>query len=248
MANPHYVITYHAVDERDSVLSSASALLRSQWESWRANGFRFLRMAEFEAWMAGGDPPGQPSVLLTFDDGLRCVYEHAFPLMKELEIPATVFLVTGHMGGKNDWSGQADWVAPMDVMSWDEACEMASAGVEFGCHTASHADLRNLSDGEIEAEFQTSKAEIERRLGGSVAALAYPFGRYSPGAVEIARRHFSVGFTTTMSEVRPGCDALQVPRIDAYYLKPAWVHTRLHLPLIGHYLRARQWMRNARGS
>ena len=160
----------------------------------------------------------------------------------------SLFLVAGHMDGKNDWSGQADWVAPMDVMSWDEAGEMASAGVEFGCHTASHPDLRDLSDGEIDAEFQTSKAEIERRLGGGVAALAYPFGRYSPGAVEIARRHFSVGFTTTMSEVRPGCDALQVPRIDAYYLKPAWVHTRLHLHVTGHYLRARQWMRNAKGS
>ena len=36
----------------------------------------------------------KPSCVITFDDGYENLYTHAFPILKELKIPATVFLTT----------------------------------------------------------------------------------------------------------------------------------------------------------
>jgi CelD/BcsL family acetyltransferase involved in cellulose biosynthesis/peptidoglycan/xylan/chitin deacetylase (PgdA/CDA1 family) len=41
--------------------------------------------------LARGGPPGQ-SVAVTFDDGYRDVYRHAFPVLQKYQIPATIYL------------------------------------------------------------------------------------------------------------------------------------------------------------
>lgn len=56
----------------------------------------FARLAE--ALDAGAELPLHP-VIVTFDDGHRDNFTHAFPVLRDLGIPATVFLSTGYVGG-----------------------------------------------------------------------------------------------------------------------------------------------------
>lgn len=58
---------------------------------------------------SGGRPLNLCAV--TFDDGWHDIYEHAFPMMRELQIPATVFLTTGYVDGAAwSWTERAPFL------------------------------------------------------------------------------------------------------------------------------------------
>lgn len=60
--------------------------------------FRFVSLDELGAHLESGRPSDRPLAAVTFDDGYRDVYEHAFPLLRRKGIPAAVFVVTGLLG------------------------------------------------------------------------------------------------------------------------------------------------------
>src|SRR6185369_12697931 len=68
-----------------------------------ARGYRTWTLAEAAARAAGGDPLPRRSVVLTFDDGCRCFAEQAFPELSRRGMTATLFAVSGELGGSNRW-------------------------------------------------------------------------------------------------------------------------------------------------
>lgn len=59
---------------------------------------RFLSLDELGARFDSGEPFDKPVAVITFDDGYRDVYDHAFPLLKRKGIPSAVFVVTDLIG------------------------------------------------------------------------------------------------------------------------------------------------------
>jgi peptidoglycan/xylan/chitin deacetylase (PgdA/CDA1 family) len=60
--------------------------------------FRFVSVDEIGKQIATGVPFSRPVAAVTFDDGYRDVYEHAYPILKRKGIPAAVFVVTDLVG------------------------------------------------------------------------------------------------------------------------------------------------------
>lgn len=55
-------------------------------------------------------------VVLTFDDGYRDNYTHAFPVLRKYDVPATVFLATGYIGtDKLLWYDKLAWMFHANV-------------------------------------------------------------------------------------------------------------------------------------
>lgn len=61
-------------------------------------------------------------------------------------------------------------------MTWDQARQMSSRGIEFGSHSVTHPVLANLTDEELRAELVDSKATLERELRRPIEVIAYPVG------------------------------------------------------------------------
>jgi peptidoglycan/xylan/chitin deacetylase (PgdA/CDA1 family) len=63
--------------------------------------------------------------LVSFDDGYRSVYEHALPVLRRLELPAAVFLVTSSVGNRKlVWVNELNWhlqrqrAAALAALAW----------------------------------------------------------------------------------------------------------------------------------
>jgi peptidoglycan/xylan/chitin deacetylase (PgdA/CDA1 family) len=100
-----YVVGYHRVVENTAAHTATSipAMLTStrmleRHLDWIGRRYRFVSVDELGTRLEAGEPFEKPVAAITFDDGYRDNYEHAFPLLKRKGIPAAFFVVTDLIG------------------------------------------------------------------------------------------------------------------------------------------------------
>ena len=88
------VLCYHRVNDSGHPFfgGTPTALFREQMQVLR-EGFAVLFLDELVERAASGHVPAN-AIAITFDDGYRDNYANAFPILRELSLPATIFLVT----------------------------------------------------------------------------------------------------------------------------------------------------------
>lgn len=80
--------------------------------------FRVLPLEEIVRTLRAGGRLAPGTIGITFDDGYADNYRFAWPVLRRLHLPATVFLTTGHVGGARG------------LFWWDEVSRWRSAGVK----------------------------------------------------------------------------------------------------------------------
>ncbi len=180
-------------------------------ETLAASGVKVARLAELRSTTA-------PAVALTFDDGFQNFADVAAPLLARYRFPATVFLVTEYCGRSNDWPSQWGGIPRLSLMSWSTIADLARAGIEFGAHTTTHADLTRLDEAAAREEILSSKQRVEEATGRPALAFAYPYGHISEPARRIVADHFSLGCSTRLGWVTDSSRAEALERLDIHYL------------------------------
>lgn len=171
---------YHSVAELGAA-GAGRRLFERQIAYLARNGYRTLTPAEFVHAIDEAAWP-RKSLLLTFDDGYLDFYTHAFPILRDAGLSATVFLVCDVLeGGADAWRGPHPVPIP-PTMNWPQVLEMRRHGMHFGSHGLSHAPLGGLGAKELADETAGSKAALERGLGEEVLLFAYPYGDCSERA------------------------------------------------------------------
>jgi peptidoglycan/xylan/chitin deacetylase (PgdA/CDA1 family) len=122
--------------------------------------------------------------VITFDDGYEGVLARALPLLAAHGFSATVFVVSGRLGGVNDWDGETPGDA---LLSAGGVRALHAAGIEIGSHGVTHRALPGLSDADLLAEVAGSKAALEAVIGAPVVSFCYPYGAFDDRSVEAVR-------------------------------------------------------------
>ena len=150
-----------------------------QMRALKESGYRVLTLEETIRNLDEDRTGATAPVCVTFDDGFLETFECAAPVLTELRIPATFFLVSGLMGLTNLWDRAAGRGREYRLMGWREARQLSSDGFEIGSHSVRHPFLPELSEAEALHEIRASKQEIENRLGTTARYFAYPHGRFN---------------------------------------------------------------------
>lgn len=160
----------------------------------KLHGYETISTSDWQAWCLEGKPLPEKPVLLTFDDAYADLVEHAFPVLKDNGYKATVFVVTGEIGGSNTWDCKAGSTA-IRCMNSDEIRQWSEQGIEFGAHTHTHRDLTTLPASGLESEIARSSGDLADILGVVPKSLAYPFGMYNEAVHRCVKKTFQLAFT-----------------------------------------------------
>jgi peptidoglycan/xylan/chitin deacetylase (PgdA/CDA1 family) len=196
------ILGYHRLARPTEPLSVSPEQFRSQMELVHESGATPIRLEsaldELES------PISRQFVSVTFDDGYLDTVEHGESILRELEIPATIFLPTAIVSGAMSYPWYDDSPPALD---WNDVREAAARGVfDFQSHTVSHRFLPELTDTEAAHEFRDSKAELERELGSPVTSIAFPSGLHGQREVRLVpETGYRAGVSTDPDLNRGGC-------------------------------------------
>ena len=144
------------------------------------------------------------NLVITFDDGHKSTYSIAYPILKELNIKASIFVVPNFLPDK-------------EYMSIDEVVEVSNNNIfEIGAHTMNHRDLGKCSLNEIEYEIKEAKYFLEKILNKNITTFAYPFGKkhnYNEYAIKILKEYDFICSVTTERGLNISKDYYELNRI-----------------------------------
>jgi peptidoglycan/xylan/chitin deacetylase (PgdA/CDA1 family) len=151
----------------------------------KENGYRSISLKEAVRYLESRTSPPYKGVVITFDDGFKNVYTHAYPILEKFGFTATVFVVAGFLGKTNDWSGNVERQRS-SLLSPEEIASMKN--LSYGSHTLRHRRLTQLSESEVFGEIVSSRKTLEDRLGIPVLSFCYPYGEYNEFLARIVQQ------------------------------------------------------------
>lgn len=173
------VLNYHKISSGNDpdFLTVTTRQLRKHFDYLNENGYTTIFISELLEYVEQQKPLPAKPVMITLDDGYRDNFTSLYPLLKEYNIKANIFLVAGFIQSPDNKyispnsMGEFMYVADAQVMSRDM--------VQFGLHTFSHQSYSKLSLPEIEADIKRTKERLQE-LGIPVQPChAYTFGAYN---------------------------------------------------------------------
>lgn len=165
-------------------------------------------------------PGREKQVALTFDDGYRDFYRNVLPVLREYDVPATVFVLADALENPSfAHNDQHDY----EYMTRGQLAELVDEDlVTIGNHTASHPQLGEVSSDRLEPEIVGAKRRLEEALGVEIDRFCYPYGSVSDHAADLVRQEHSIGVAGRgrRDVITPDTDPAIVPRING--ANPFW--------------------------
>ncbi|MWD29582.1 polysaccharide deacetylase family protein [Aquicoccus sp. SCR17] len=135
----------------------------------------WIEPEDFRSWIEALKHVRSRELYITFDDGNRSDIEIAAPILRENNLTARFFVLTGRLR-------QPGSLDPADLR------DLSDMGFTIGSHGIDHIDWSKQDARTLDYELNDSRNELEAILGSRVTEVAIPFGRYRRHVLQAIRR------------------------------------------------------------
>ena len=117
-----------------------------------------------------GTPLPDKPVMLSFDDASGGQYTNALPILRQLGMPATFFVMTVVLDRPN-------WLSRDDIRALD------AAGMTIAAHTWDHHPVTKYGDKDWAIQLDKPREQLEQIIGHDIDLFAYPYGLWNTAAL-----------------------------------------------------------------
>jgi poly-beta-1,6-N-acetyl-D-glucosamine N-deacetylase len=180
----------------------------------RRNGYTFITAEQLIEFLHRGAPVPRGAVWLSCDDAYRDWLDVMLPVIREAEVPVTMFVPSGVVEN----GGQLPWVRhtgqERDTLTVSDLKTVAQLPqVTIGGHTVTHTITADLPDDKTRYELGHSRLALESWTGSRVECFAYPEGLYNGHERRIlAELNYRMAATTRTEFITRDTDPYLVPR------------------------------------
>ena len=208
------ILMYHQISETPAPAYAQYSQSTAQFArpmKWLAGrGYTTLSFDSLLRCRRGTESWPRRPVAITIDDGYADAVRAALDVLPRYGFTATVFLVTGAIGGHSGWDGGVE----LPVAGWDLIRKLRDAGISCGSHTVTHRRLTELDADACRQELEDARHCIEDRLGEPIRHLSYPYGAVDPEVRQLAAAAgYETGCAVTIGLSTDDDDPLMLHRV-----------------------------------
>ena len=174
---------------------------KEQMEYLSNENFYFPTWDEVEDYIDGKIELPEKSVVITDDDGNHTFFALAVPVIEELKIPVTSFVITGWYEERLDEKYEY-----VNYQSHSDDMHKSGANGKGAIVNWSYSDIAN--------DLTNSKNKIESHTGNKCNIFCYPFGHYNDTAIKaLSDTGYNLAFTVEGGRVKKGANKYKLPRV-----------------------------------
>lgn len=204
------MLQYHHVATNTPNITSISPKVFAEHMAYLKQHHQVIDLDTALTMLKNNEPLPNKSVVITFDDGYKNIFENGHPILEKYQFPYTVFINPEQIGQS---SAQ---------MNWQDIKSMAPLAT-FANHTLDHLHLLERKSSESESEWlvrvikniNDAENTISKQLGYRKKWLAYPFGEFNQALKSRLREQGYVGFGQQSGAVSNLSDMGALPRFPA---------------------------------
>jgi len=209
-ANHCVILQYHHFSDQTPRITSVTLKQFDDHLAYlRSHAFNVLPLRQVVTALRNNEQLPDRCVSLTVDDAYLSVYQNAFPRLKKLGWPLTVFVNTEAVD-----QGLASY------LSWDQMRELSKQGMMFENHGHGHIHMIRKNKAESDEDWRQrvvddiSRAQlrITEEIGIAPKLFAHPYGEYNPVTLNIISNMGLTGFGQQSGPAWPGADFTRLPR------------------------------------
>jgi len=151
-------------------------IFRSQIE-YIVKNYNIISLDEYINYCNKKEKLPQNSIIITIDDGYKSNYTLAYPIFKEFDIPATIFLTTDFIDNKNYlWVDRLEYAInntkkknlKLEIANKKESFDLDTYNGKIVCDKSIRYKLKSMENKIIDEVIQQVEDKLDVRLSGTL--------------------------------------------------------------------------------